>query len=112
MYQNRNDQSVKDRKSYLILFFAYVVLSICFALMMWFKPVFLDQRPEFPYLLIAGWGMIIYGYFFRLLKLEYFGIENIQSVGAKLSVQWREQVWENGKLSIAQWDKAKRMANQ
>jgi hypothetical protein len=79
--------------------------------MLTLKPIFLNQRPEFPYMFIAGWGMIVYGYFFRLFKLDYFGIENIQSIGAQLSEQWRNQVWSKGKLTHAQWDKAKRMAN-
>jgi hypothetical protein len=50
-------------------------------------------------------------YYFRKLKLSYFGIENIQLIGAKMSAQWHDEVWGKGKLTIAQWDKAKRVAN-
>lgn len=49
--------------------------------------------------------------FIKKYSLGYFGINNVQRVGALLSSEWRESVWGKGYMTRWEWYQAQKLAN-
>lgn len=92
-----------------------VLTYICLVGLMLIKhfahPDYMQNHLYVPILFLA----ILIGtpltFFYAKYDLEFFGIENVQKLGVMLSEEWRDKVWQTGKMTLSEWLKAKRMAN-
>ena len=105
------DKSITNRKFLRFYFYMYLVY-LALILLLFFAQIILTNEMDFPYQILVGGGLLIYAYYFNAFKLDFYGIENVQIVGAKLSEQWRNRIWEKGTLTYFEWVKANRMANK
>lgn len=46
---------------------------------------------------------VVWGRYFRIFPLSYFGIENVQRVAKWESTEWREQVFTRGGMTKKEW---------
>lgn len=46
----------------------------------------------------------LYGYYIKKHSLAYFGIDNVNRVAKYESDEWREQIFNNGYMTIYQWN--------
>ena len=93
-----------------------VLVYVCLAGLMLIKhfanPDYMQTHLYVPILFVACALGIPLTFFYAKYDLESFGIENIQRLGANLSAEWRDRVWQTGKMTLSEWVKAKRMINQ
>lgn len=61
-------------------------------------------------LLLLSWACWWFMQFKAKVTLEQIGIANIQLVGAQMGEEWRDRVWRDGYMTIAEWSKSCRQA--
>ena len=62
-------------------------------------------------MLITCLGVLIDIYYRQEFTFECVGVENMQRLGAQLTPEQRDELWDKGKLTLRQWDVACRQAN-
>ena len=93
-----------------VMKWVYLALSLGGVVLL-FNDDSLVTKVFYSLLLLAGWGAMWYAYYRAKYDFEFFGVENIQLVGASLSDVWRDMVWERGYITLEQWNLACQSAN-
>ena len=84
-----------------IHFLKRVYLALTFgSLALWFHNDAFGTKIFCTLLLLVGWWCIWYTYYRAKYDFVFFGVENIQLVGASMSEIWRDMVWERGYITL------------
>lgn len=109
-FKKIKDSRMRNLESTMKIISIYMVFSGALSFYMWSQSASDAVRFLSISSIVGSWVVFLYCIFFQKHDLSDVGISEIQLVGAKLSAEWRDKVWNKGKITHCQWALARNQA--